>query len=158
MRKSQRNLVLSMVWNQYWIINFLSFGFVTTLKEKLIHVWSIQQSLFNKCLVETQNLFWISVLLSSLLCIEFMHAESVIWEQSFRSGFIYSLARISWVHKGKMCNITRLLSGRFLFILVHCSRLSALTPPLSASSNVIAPEAGQDVDRTVWMKWLHLHF
>lgn len=112
---SQRNLVWFVVWNQDWIIIFLSFDFVTTLKEKLIHVWSIQQSLFDKCLVETQNQFWSCVLLSSLLCVECIHAESVIWEQSFRLGYICCLVLITWVHRGKTCNVTRLLYRRFLF-------------------------------------------
>lgn len=44
-------------------------------------------------------------LLGSLLHVEYIHAESVIWEQSFTSGFIYSLVLIplSLQSQNKQC-------------------------------------------------------
>lgn len=67
------------------------------------------------------------VLLGSLLCVEYIHTESVIWEQPFTPRLIYSLVLITWVHRAKTCNVTRLLSGDFSF----CS--SPLSSPVSTN-------------------------
>jgi len=79
-----------------------------------------------------------------VLCAEYIHAESVTWEQPFILRLIYSLILILGFKEPKHV----MLLGFYLEGFSFCSSpLSVPTSSLSELSNLTAPEAGEEVDR-----------